>query len=187
MNKITELKFNNTYSSLPDNFYQEVKPTPVKNPFLAAFNEDAAELIDLCQSEKENPKIAKYLSGNKQIPRSNPIAMYYTGHQFGVYNPNIGDGRAILLGEVRNEKNEKYDLHLKGSGRTKFSRQFDGRAVLRSTIREYLCSEAMFNLGIPTTRALCIIGNEEKIEREKSEPGAALIRVAETHVRFWII
>ena len=110
--------------------------------------------------------------------------MYYTGHQFGVYNPNIGDGRAILLGEVRNKENRKYDLHLKGSGRTRFSRQFDGRAVLRSTIREYLCSEAMHYLGIPSTRALCIMGNEEKVEREKSEPGASLIRMAETHVRF---
>lgn len=184
MNKITELNFDNTYSALPDNFYQEVKPTSVKNPFLAAFNEEAANLIDLCLSEKESPDIAEYLCGNKEIPGSNPIAMYYTGHQFGVYNPNIGDGRAILLGEVRNKENKKYDLHLKGSGRTRFSRQFDGRAVMRSTIREYLCSEAIFNLGIPTTRALCIIGNEEKVEREKSEPGAMLIRMAETHVRF---
>ncbi len=184
MNKIDKLNFDNTYSQLPDNFYQEVKPTAVKNPFLAAFNQDCANLIDLCTSEKENPKIAEYLSGNLGIPGSNPIAMYYTGHQFGVYNPNIGDGRAILLGEVRNKKNKKYDLHLKGSGRTRFSRQFDGRAVMRSTIREYLCSEAMFSLGIPTTRALCIIGNEDKVEREKSEPGASLIRMAETHVRF---
>ncbi|MGH7884914.1 MAG: protein adenylyltransferase SelO [Thermodesulfobacteriota bacterium] len=184
MRKITELNFENTYSKLPAAFYQEVKPTPLKNPFLAAFNDESAYLIDLCLTEKNNPEIAEFLSGKKLIPGSNPVAMYYTGHQFGVYNARIGDGRAILLGEVRNSKNKKYDLHLKGSGRTKFSRQFDGRAVMRSTIREYLCSEAMFYLGISTTRALCIVGSGEKVEREKDETVAAIIRMAETHVRF---
>lgn len=184
MNNILNLNFENTYSKLPPGFYQEVKPTPLKNPFLAAFNEEVATMLELNPSEKDNPEISEYLSGKKSIPGSKPIAMYYTGHQFGVYNPDIGDGRAILLGEVRNSFGQKYDLHLKGGGRTKFSRQFDGRAVLRSTIREYLCSEAMHHLGIPTTRALCITGSEENVERERLEPGAMMIRVADTHVRF---
>ena len=110
--------------------------------------------------------------------------MLYSGHQFGVYVPQLGDGRAILLGEVRNARGEKWDLHLKGAGLTPFSREGDGRAVLRSTIREYLCSEAMHGLGIPTTRALCLIGSEHQVFREQVETGAMLVRMAPSHVRF---
>lgn len=184
MRKITDLNFKNTYRELPEDFYDLVKPTPFNNSHLVAFNKDAAELIDLDPAEAENPNFSDYISGKKVIPGSDPLAMAYTGHQFGVYNPDIGDGRAILLGEIRNNKGEIWDLHLKGSGRTKYSRVFDGRAVLRSSIREYLCSEAMHGLGIPTTRALCIIGSDEKVERETIEMGAMIIRMAETHVRF---
>jgi len=184
MKKLTNLKFENTYRTLPNGFYHLVKPTPFRNPHLVAFNIDAAELIDLDPLEAEHPDFTDYVSGKKIIPGSDPLAMAYTGHQFGVYNPDIGDGRAILLGEVKNNKGESWDLHLKGSGRTKYSRVFDGRAVLRSCIREYLCSEAMHGLGIPTTRALCIIGSDEKVERETTEAGAMIIRMAETHVRF---
>lgn len=145
--RITELRFDNTYRRLPEEFYQVAEPTPFENPHLVAFNPDAAALIDLDPSEARLPEIAHYLSGRRRIPGSEPIAMYYTGHQFGVYNPDIGDGRALLLGEVRNSRGEKWDLHLKGPGRTRFSRTFDGRAVLRSTIREYLGSEALTGLG----------------------------------------
>jgi len=184
MPKIPELKFDNTYRRLPGDFYHLVKPTALKNPKLVCFNTDAASLIDLDPSEAIRAEFIEYFSGHKLIPGSDPLAMYYTGHQFGVYNSDIGDGRAILLGEVRNSEGEKWDLHLKGSGRTRYSRVFDGRAVLRSAIREYICSEAMHALGIPTTRALCIIGSDEKVERETTETGATMLRMAETHVRF---
>lgn len=184
MKKISNLKFENTYRFLPEDFYHLVKPTPFINPHIVAFNNDAANLIDLDPGEADNHDLADYLTGKKILSGSDPLAMAYTGHQFGVYNPDIGDGRAILIGEVRNNKGEIWDLHLKGSGRTNYSRVFDGRAVLRSCIREYLCSEAMHGLGIPTTRALCIIGSDEKVERETTEMGAMLIRMAETHVRF---
>jgi hypothetical protein len=110
--------------------------------------------------------------------------MLYSGHQFGVYVPQLGDGRAILLGEATNDRGERWDLHLKGAGLTPFSRDGDGRAVLRSTIREYLCSEAMQGLGIPTTRALCIVGSDQKVYREQVETGAMLLRMAPSHVRF---
>ena len=184
MAKIAELNFNNTYRDLPQDFYDLVSPTPFKNPHLVCFNPDAGALIDLDPKEAQRSQFIEYFSGNGLIPGSDPLAMYYTGHQFGVYNPDIGDGRAILLGEVKNNNGEIWDLHLKGSGRTKFSRVFDGRAVLRSCIREYLCSEAMHALAIPTTRALCIIGSDEKVERETTEMGAMMVRMAPTHVRF---
>ncbi|MEQ9618176.1 MAG: YdiU family protein [Deltaproteobacteria bacterium] len=184
MRKLHELEFDNTYSRLPEEFYQPVNPTPFETPHLVSFNPDAASLIGLDPSVVYDPEFVDYFSGKRLIPGSRPIAMYYTGHQFGVYNPDIGDGRAILLGEVRNSKGEKWDLHLKGAGRTKYARVFDGRAVLRSTVREYLCSQAMHGLGIPTTRALCIIGSSERVERETPETGAMMLRVAETHVRF---
>ncbi len=184
MRKITELKFDNTYRKLPQDFYHLIKPTPLKDPHLVCFNSDAGSLIDLDPNEVIKPEFIEYFSGQKLIPGSDPLAMYYTGHQFGVYNSDIGDGRAILLGEVRNCVGEKWDLHLKGSGRTRYSRVFDGRAVLRSTIREYLCSEAIHALGIPTTRALCIIGSDEKVERETKQRGAMMVRMAETHARF---
>lgn len=184
MKKITELTFNNTYRKLPEEFYHIVNPKPFENPFLISLNPQMASEIDLDAAGIDEEELAEYFSGKKLIPGSKPIALYYTGHQFGVYNPHIGDGRAILLGEVVNSKNMKWDLHLKGAGPTNYSRGFDGRAVLRSTIREYLCSEAMHYLGIPTTRALSIVGSDEKVERETTETGAMLIRMAKSHVRF---
>ena len=184
MKKITELTFNNTYSKLPEEFYHIVNPKPFENPFLISLNPEMVSELELNTQSIDEEELAEYLSGKKLIPGSRPIALYYTGHQFGVYNPHIGDGRAILLGELVNSKGDKWDLHLKGAGTTRYSRGFDGRAVLRSTIREYLCSEAMHYLGIPTTRALSIVGSDEKVERETSETGAMLIRTAKSHVRF---
>lgn len=183
-NTLTELNFNNTYYSLPQDFYHRVNPTHFDNPHLVTFNKEVSEMIGLDPAGAEKSDFAEYICGKKEIPGSNPIAMYYTGHQFGVYNKDIGDGRAILLGEVINPENKKWDLHLKGAGRTKYSRQFDGRAVLRSCIREYLCGEALHYLGIPTTRSLCIIGSDEIVQREIPEMGAMLLRVAQSHVRF---
>jgi uncharacterized protein YdiU (UPF0061 family) len=184
MRKLDELDFDNTYRRLPEDFYEPVHPTPFENPHLVSFNTDAAALIELDPEEALKPELIEYFSGRKLLPGSEPLAMYYTGHQFGVYNPDIGDGRAILLGEVRNASGEKWDLHLKGAGRTRYARVFDGRAVLRSAIREYLSSEAMHGLGIPTTRALSIVGSDETVERETAEKGAMMLRIAETHVRF---
>ena len=184
MRKLTELTFDNTYARLPATFHDRVSPTPVPDPYLVSFNPAAAALIDLDPAEAGRSEFADYFSGNKPLPGAEPVAMKYAGHQFGVYVPQLGDGRAILLGEVRNGRGQKWDLHLKGAGQTAFSRRGDGRAVLRSTVREYLCSEAMHGLGIPTTRALCIVGSDLPVYRERQETGALLVRMAPSHVRF---
>lgn len=178
------LHFDNTFVRLPDVFYAKVTPTPLKNPFLVSVNPDAAALIDLDPEEAKRPEFAGSFGGQYLLPGSEPLAMVYAGHQFGAYVSRLGDGRTILLGEVRNGRGEKWDLHLKGAGLTPFSRDDDGRAVLRSCIREYLCSEAMHGLGIPTTRALCVVGSEEEVLREQVESGAMLLRLAPSHVRF---
>ena len=186
MRKIEELQFHNTYARLPEVFHSRLAPTPfTQPPYLVSFNAAAAALIDLDPNEAARPEFADYFSGNRLLPGSDPLAMLYSGHQFGHYVPRLGDGRAILLGEVRNLQGEKWDLHLKGAGQTPYSRDGDGRAVLRSTIREYLCGEAMHGLGIPTTRGLCIVGSEEEVLREEGvETGAMLVRLAPSHVRF---
>jgi len=179
------LSFDNTYAQLPESFYARVNPTPFASPpYLVSFNPAAAELIDLDSDQAKRPEFAGVFGGSLLVPGMEPLAMLYSGHQFGVYVPQLGDGRAILLGEGRNARGEKWDLHLKGAGLTPFSREGDGRAVLRSTIREYLCSEAMHGLGIPTTRALCLIGSDHKVYREQVETGAMLVRMAPSHVRF---
>lgn len=178
------LNFENTFARLPETFYAKIMPSPLKNPYLLAFNPDAAALIDLDPAEAQRPEFAGCFGGHYLLPGSEPLAMVYAGHQFGAYVSRLGDGRAILLGEARNSRGEKWDLHLKGAGLTPFSRDDDGRAVLRSCIREYLCSEAMHGLGIPTTRALCVVGSEEAVLREQVEPGAMLLRLASSHIRF---
>lgn len=185
LRSLEDLQFDNTYARLPEPFHRRLLPTPFSEPaYLVSFNQDAARLIDLDPKESSRPDFVEYFSGRRRLPGADPIAMLYSGHQFGVNVSQLGDGRAILLGEVRNRRGEKWDLHLKGAGLTPFSRDGDGRAVLRSTIREYLCSEAMQGLGIPTTRALCIVGSDEKVWRETIETGAMLVRMAPTHVRF---
>jgi serine/tyrosine/threonine adenylyltransferase len=185
MSTLESLHLDNTYAQLPEPFHRRVAPTPFSEPaYLVSFNEDAARLIDLDPQESRRSEFVDYFSGRRLLPGGDPIAMLYSGHQFGVNVSQLGDGRAILLGEVKNGHGPKWDLHLKGAGLTPFSRDGDGRAVLRSTIREYLCSEAMHGLGIPTTRALCIIGSDEKVWRESIETGAMLLRMAPTHVRF---
>jgi uncharacterized protein YdiU (UPF0061 family) len=184
MQKLEQLNFHNTFAKLPERFYSKVKPTGISNPYLVSFNTDAARLIDLHPEEALRPEFAEYFGGSRMLPGSEPLAMLYAGHQFGHYVQQLGDGRAILLGEVRNSNGDSWDLQLKGAGLTPFSRDGDGRAVLRSSIREYLCSEAMHGLGIPTTRALCIVGSDLEVYREKIESGAMLLRMAPSHVRF---
>lgn len=184
MATLETLQFDNTYARLPEAFYRRVMPTPLSAPSLVSFNPSAAALIDLDTDEAKRPEFPRCFGGDLLLPGADPVAMLYYGHQFGVYAGQLGDGRAILLGEVRNRAGEKWDLHLKGAGLTPFSRDGDGRAVLRSTIREYLCGEAMQGLGIPTTRSLCIVAGEEPVMRETVETGAMLLRMAPTHIRF---
>ncbi len=183
--QLETLSFDNSYARLPQAFYVKVNPTPfTSNPYLVSFNPAAAKLIDLDPGEAKRQEFAALFGGRMLAPGMDPLAMLYSGHQFGVYVPQLGDGRAILLGEATNACGERWDLHLKGAGMTPFSRDGDGRAVLRSTIREYLCSEAMHALGIPTTRALCVVGSDDKVYREQVETGATLLRMAPSHVRF---
>ena len=140
---LEQLSFDNTYARLPEAFYAKLNPTPFGSPpYLIHANHAAAELIDLDPEQLTRPEFVGVFGGSLLVPGMEPLAMLYAGHQFGVYVPQLGDGRAILLGEAVNDRDEKWDLHLKGAGMTPFSRDGDGRAVLRSTIREYLCSEA---------------------------------------------
>ena len=143
-----------------------------------------AELLDIDPQEITTPEFIEIFTGNRLVNGSDPIAMIYSGHQFGQYVPQLGDGRALMLGEIEGKDGNTWEIQLKGAGLTPFSRMGDGRAVLRSTIREYLCSEAMAGLGIPTTRALCITGSNDEVYREKIESAAVLTRVAPSHVRF---
>lgn len=184
MQKIDQLHFENTFARLPDSFHSRLYPTPLPAPYLVSFNADAARLIDLDSEEIARADFAEHFTGNRLLPGADPLAMLYAGHQFGHFVPQLGDGRAILLGEVRNRNGELWDVQLKGAGITPYSRQGDGRAVLRSSIREYLCSEAMHGLGIPTSRALCIVGSDEEVYRERIETAAVITRLAPSHVRF---
>ncbi len=179
------LSFDNTYARLPQVFYARLNPTPFSAPpYLVHANQAAAKLIDLDPAQLTRPEFTALFGGSALAPGMEPVAMLYSGHQFGVYVRQLGDGRAILLGEVKNDQGERWDLHLKGAGMTPFSRDGDGRAVLRSTIREYLCCAAMSGLGIPTTQALCLVGSDDKVYREQIETGAMLVRMAPSHVRF---
>ena len=173
------MKLSNSYIGLPEEFYQQINPTPVKNPSLLIFNDELANSlnIELTEDDKLN-----FFSGNKIPNDSIPVALNYSGHQFGNFVHQLGDGRAILLGEVIN-KNETYDIQLKGSGQTKFSRQGDGRSALGPVLREYILSEAMYHLGIPTTRSLAAVATGEHVARDSFEPGGILTRVAKSHLR----
>lgn len=184
LGSLEHLCFSNSFAHLPKEFFARVLPTPLAAPYLISFNPAAAALIDLDPAEAERPDFSVIFNGGKLLPGCAPIAMLYAGHQFGHYVPQLGDGRAIMLGEVLTQDGARWELQLKGAGQTPFSRSGDGRAVLRSTIREYLCSEAMHGLGIPTTRALCMIGSDEEVYRESIETGAMLLRMAPSHVRF---
>ena len=183
MPALEQLRFQNTFHRLGKDFYTALSPQPIRQPRLVSASESVAGLIGLEGEELRRREFVEVFSGQKLLPAMEPLAMVYSGHQFGVYNPRLGDGRAILLGEVEGPRG-RYDLNLKGAGLTPYSRFGDGRAVLRSSIREYLCSEAMYGLGIPTTRALCVIAGEDEIMRETVEPSAVVCRVAPTHLRF---
>ncbi len=184
MRTLDTLNYENSYAKLPPTFHRRVEPTPLAAPYLVSFNSNAARLLDLDDDAARSERFIATIAGNVVPDGAAPLAMLYAGHQFGSYVPQLGDGRAILLGEIRNERRERWTLQLKGAGETPFSRGADGRAVLRSSIREYLCSEAMHGLGIPTTRALAIAGADEAVYRETPETAAVLLRLAPSHVRF---
>ncbi|QPJ63503.1 MAG: YdiU family protein [Candidatus Nitronauta litoralis] len=184
MNAFNELNFKNRFVQLGEDYFQAKPPVPVNSPYLVSFNREAAALIDLDLSKIEKSKLAEYFSGNLALSGATPLAMAYSGHQFGSYNPQLGDGRGLLLGEVQNERGEFWDIYLKGSGQTRFCRGFDGRATFRSSIREYLCQEAMHGLGIRTTRSLALVSTGELIYRQHPEPAGIVTRLARTHIRF---
>lgn len=173
--------FDNSYSKLPDQFFEKVKPSPVKQPSLIKFNEELAKELKVKKYKEKD--LADIFSGNKLLKGSEPIAQAYAGHQFGNFVPQLGDGRAILLGEVKDRHGQRKDIQLKGSGQTAFSRSGDGRAWVGPVIREYIISEAMHALAVPTTRALAAVLTGENIYRESALPGAILTRVASSHIR----
>ena len=174
--------FDNTYSKLSSTFKEDIKPTPVHDPELVILNEKLAEDLKLNFSKINKKELAKLFSGNSLPEGSNSIAQAYAGHQFGHFTM-LGDGRAVLIGEHLVNKNNKFDIQFKGSGRTSFSRNGDGRAVLGPMLREYIISEAINFLKIPTTRSLAVVKTGEKVVRENLLPGAILTRVASSHIR----
>jgi uncharacterized protein YdiU (UPF0061 family) len=176
-------QFDNTYARLPERFYVRLAPTPVRSPRVVQFNSALAQELGLAAQVWESEKGAAVLSGNHVPDWAKPLAMAYAGHQFGHFVPQLGDGRAILLGEIIARDGARRDLHLKGAGRTPFSRRGDGRAPLGPMLREYIISEAMHALGIPTTRSLAVVATGEPVFRETVLPGAILARVAASHLR----
>lgn len=176
-------QFENAYQHQLAGFYTELNPTPLKGARLLYHSEPLARELGLDESWFTQDKTPIW-AGEKLLPGMRPLAQVYSGHQFGVWAGQLGDGRGILLGEQRLADGRSMDWHLKGAGLTPYSRMGDGRAVLRSAIREFLASEALHHLGIPTTRALTIVTSEEPVYREQPERGAMLLRVAESHVRF---
>ncbi len=174
--------FDNTYSRLSSTFKEEIKPTPVHDPELIILNEELASSLNLDFSNIDKNKLAEIFSGNSIPNETNTIAQAYAGHQFGHFTM-LGDGRAVLLGEHLVNKNNRFDIQFKGSGRTSFSRGGDGRAALGPMLREYIISEAIHSLNIPTTRSLAVVKTGEKVVRENLLQGAILTRVASSHLR----
>jgi uncharacterized protein YdiU (UPF0061 family) len=177
--KLNELKLTNPYLELPEECYDRVTPTPLIRPYLIHANKDVAKVLDIDESELQSEAFVTFLNGQHEVETSDTFAMCYAGHQFGHYVPRLGDGRAINIGTI-----DKYHMQLKGAGITEYSRNGDGRAVLRSSIREYLMSEAMQGLSIPSTLCLGIIGSDHNVRREKVEKAAIVCRVSSSWVRF---
>ncbi|MGH6829336.1 MAG: protein adenylyltransferase SelO [Rhizomicrobium sp.] len=178
-------KVENRFAALPGAFYTRMAAEPLaRAPRLIHANEQAASLIGLDSGDLGDTRWLEVFSGRAPFPGGESLAMVYSGHQFGAWAGQLGDGRALLIAQVRNPMGELWDVQLKGSGLTPYSRFGDGRAVMRSTIREYLASEAMAALSIPSTRAMAVVETGEMVRREQAEPGAILTRLARSHVRF---
>ncbi|MDB5728780.1 MAG: YdiU family protein [Noviherbaspirillum sp.] len=185
--RIEDLPLDNSYAGLPPAFYTKLNPTPLPDPYLVCASAAAAAMIDLDPAEFGTEEFTQIFAGNRNLAGSIPLAAVYSGHQFGVWAGQLGDGRAILLGDLRAHGTPPpgvLELQLKGAGLTPYSRMGDGRAVLRSSIREFLCSEAMAALGIPTSRALCVVGSDMYVMRETPETSAVATRMAPSFVRF---
>jgi len=176
-------RFDNTYARLPDRFFARLRPTPVASPRLVKLNTKLALELGFDPEELATPEGVEILAGNRVPVGGDPLAMAYAGHQFGTFVPQLGDGRAILIGEVIDRAGTRRDIQLKGAGPTPYSRRGDGRAALGPVLREYIVSEAMAALGIPTTRALAAVTTGEPVWRETPLPGAVLTRVASSHIR----
>jgi len=174
--------FDNSYSRLPDSFKETIDPVKVKKPELVLFNKDLAKNIDLDFSNIKNEELSALFSGNLLPKNSNSIAQAYAGHQFGHFTM-LGDGRAVLIGEHLSKNKKRYDIQFKGSGKTSFSRNGDGRAALGPMLREYIISESMHHLNIPTTRSLAVVKTGESVMRDTELIGAILTRVASSHIR----
>jgi len=177
------IPFNNSYNTLPASLYAASLPLPVAKPAMIAFNHELAVDLGVNSAACSEQQLTQVFSGNQLPDGAQPLALAYSGHQFGHLNPGLGDGRALLLGEVLDNLGQRRDIQLKGSGRTPFSRGGDGRSPLGPVIREYVMCEAMHALGVPTTRALAAVSSGEWVYRQQREPGAVFTRVAASHVR----
>lgn len=175
--------FDNSYARLPEGFFERAMPTPVRTPVMIRLNHSLATELGIDTTRLDSPEGLAVLSGNQPTFGSEPLAMAYSGHQFGGFSPQLGDGRAILLGEVVGKDGVRRDIQLKGPGLTPFSRRGDGRSALGPVLREYLVSEAMHALGVPTTRALAAVATGESVAREGMVPGGIFTRVAQSHIR----
>jgi len=175
------IPFANTYGTLPSHLYSRLAPTPVSAPALIAFNHDLAKELGISGTENTD-ELARVFGGNEVPKGADPLAQLYSGHQFGQWNPQLGDGRALMLGDIET-KAGRFDIQLKGSGPTPYSRNGDGRAWLGPVLREYVLSEAMHALGVPTTRALAATSTGDLVYRESPLPGAVITRVASSHIR----
>ncbi|NNE87428.1 MAG: YdiU family protein [Silicimonas sp.] len=180
---MVQIAFDNSYVRLPAQLYSRLAPTPVTDPSLITLNHSLANRLGLDAKAFETPEGIAILAGNAVPSGADPLAQTYGGHQFGNWSGRLGDGRAILLGEVVTPDGARFDIQLKGSGPTPYSRNGDGRAWLGPVLREYLVSEAMHALGVPTTRALAAVSTGERVQREEGYPGAVLTRVASSHIR----
>ena len=177
------MHFDNSYARLPERFHTHLVPTPVSGPALIRINEALSTQLGIDPDWLKSADGVAMMAGNRLPEGTEPIATVYAGHQFGNFNPQLGDGRAILLGEVLDSGNERFDLQLKGAGPTPYSRQGDGRAPLGPVLREYLISEAMAAMGVPTSRSLGAVTTGDTVYREQAEPGAVLTRIAKSHIR----
>ena len=178
-----QFQFDNSYATLPERFFARVQPAPVASPRLVKLNRELAAELRLDAAWLSSEEGVRVLAGQTVPDEAEPIATAYAGHQFGHFVPQLGDGRAILLGEVVDRSHQRRDIQLKGAGRTPFSRNGDGRAAIGPVLREYIVSEAMAALGIPTTRSLAAVLTGERVQRETALPGAVLTRIASSHIR----
>ena len=172
------------FANLPPTFFTHLRPTPLTNPYLVAVSQSQAQALTIPPSQYDQRDVVEFFTGNRLPNETAPLASVYSGHQFGVWAGQLGDGRAILLGDTLTKDQQHLEVQLKGAGPTPYSRSGDGRAVLRSSIREFLCSEAMHALGIPSSRALCITGSDQYVFREEPETTAVVTRLAPSFIRF---